>query len=88
MNGFKFIETLEITFEKDTIDSKTGKHVNIYKTAFFNGKAKIVSKVDDLEPELNMSRQEILNTIDKMGFRRFRMGHRSNRESLHKRYPI
>ena len=65
MKGFKFIETLEVTFEKDTIDSKTGKHVNIYKTAFFNGKAKTITKVDDIEPELNMSRQEILNTIDK-----------------------
>ena len=39
MKGFKFIETLEVTFEKDTIDSKTGKRVSIYKTAFFNGKA-------------------------------------------------
>ena len=63
MKGFKFIETLEATFEKDTIDSKTGKRVSIYKTAFFNGK--IVTKVDDSEPELNMSRQEILNVIDK-----------------------
>ena len=65
MKGFKFIETLEITFEKDTIDSKTGKHVSIYKTEFFNGKAKTITKVDDIEPELNMSRQEILNVIDK-----------------------
>ena len=65
MKGFKFIETLEVTFEKDTIESKTGKRVSIYKTAFFNGKAKILTKVNDLEPELNMSRQEILNTIDK-----------------------
>ena len=65
MKGFKFIETLEVTFEKDTIDSKTGKHVSIYKTAFFNGKAKTITKVDDTEPELNMSRQEILNVIDK-----------------------
>ena len=65
MKGFKFIETLEVTFEKDTIDSKTGKRVSIYKTAFFNGKAKTITKVDDIEPELNMSRQEILNTIDK-----------------------
>ena len=65
MKGFKFIETLEVTFEKDTIDSKTGKRVSIYKTAFFNGKAKIVTEVDNLEPELNMSRQEILNMIDK-----------------------
>ena len=65
MKGFKFIETLEVTFEKDTIDSKTGKRVTIYKTAFFNGKAKAISKVDDIDPELNMSRQEILNVIDK-----------------------
>ena len=65
MKGFKFIETLEVTFEKDTIDSKTGKRVSIYKTAFFNGKAKTITKVDDIEPKLNMSSQEILNTIDK-----------------------
>ena len=62
---FKFIETLEVTFEKDTIDSKTGKRVSIYKTAFFNGKAKTITKVNDIEPELSMSRQEILNVIDK-----------------------
>ena len=65
MKGFKFIETLEVTFEKDTINSKTGKRESIYKTAFFNGKAKTITKVHDIEPELNMSRQEILNTIDK-----------------------
>ena len=65
MKGFKFIETLEVTFEKDNIDSKTGKHVSIYKTAFFNGKAKTISKPNDIEPELSMSRQEILNVIDK-----------------------
>ena len=63
--GFKFIETLEVTFEKDTIDSKTGKRVSIYKTAFFNGKAKIITKANDIEHELSMSRQEILNVIDK-----------------------
>ena len=59
------MKTLEVTFEKDTIDSKTGKHVSIYKTAFFNGKAKAITMPNDIEPELNMSRQEILNTIDK-----------------------
>ena len=65
MKGFKFIETLEVTFEKDTIDSKTGKRLSIYKTAFFNGKAKTITKPNDIEPEVNMSRQEILNVIDK-----------------------
>ena len=65
MRRFKFIEMLEVTFEKDTIDSKTGKHVSIYKMAFFNGKAKTITKVNDIEPELSKSRQEILNVIDK-----------------------
>ena len=63
--GFKFIETLEVTFSKDSIDSKTGKRVSIYKTAFFNGKAKTITKANDIEHELNMSRQDILNAIDK-----------------------
>ena len=65
MKGFKFIEMLEVTFEKVTIDSKTGKRVSIYKTVFFNGKAKTITKADDIEHELNLSRQEILNLIDK-----------------------
>ena len=59
-----FLKTLEMTFEKDSIDSKTGKHVSIYKTAFFNSKAKTITKADDIEHELNMSRQEILKLID------------------------
>ena len=65
MKGFKFIEMLEVTFEKDNIDSKTGKRISIYKTAFYNGKAKTITKPNDIEPELSMSRQEILNVIDK-----------------------
>ena len=50
MKGFKFIEMLEVTFENETIDSKTGKRVSIYKTAFFNGRAKTITKADDIEP--------------------------------------
>ena len=65
MKGFKFIETLEVTFEKEAIDSKTGERVSIYKTAFFNGKGKTITKANDTEPELSMSRQEILTVIDK-----------------------
>ena len=65
MKGFKFIETLEVMFEKDTIDSETGKRVSIYKTVFFNGKAKSITKVNDIEHELSMSRQETLNVVDK-----------------------
>ena len=65
MKGFKFIETLEVTFEKETVNSKTGKRVSIYKTAFFNGKAKTITKANNIEHELSISRQEILNVIDK-----------------------
>ena len=65
MKGFKFIETLVVTFNKDVADSQVVKRETIYKTAFFNGKAKTITKPNDIEPELNMSRQEILNTIDK-----------------------
>ena len=65
MKGFKFIEMLEVTFEKETINSKTGERVSIYKTAFFNGKAKTITKANDIESKLSMSRQEILNVIDK-----------------------
>ena len=73
MKGFKFIETLEVTFEKDTIDSKTGKRVSIYKTAFFNGKAKTITKVDDIEPELNMlGRRHSIRLIN--GFQKVRDG--------------
>ena len=46
MKGFKFIETLEVTFEKDTIDSKTRKLVSIYKTAFFNNKKRSHTQLD------------------------------------------
>ena len=65
MKGFKFIETLEVMFEKETIDSKTGKRVSIYKTAFFNGKVKTITKANDIEHELNMSIKEILNVINR-----------------------
>ena len=65
MKGFKFVETLEMTFEKDSIDSKAGKRISTYKTAFFNGKAKTIINENDIKHELDMSRQEILNLIDK-----------------------
>ena len=65
MKGFKFIETLVVTFNKDNFSSDGLKLESIYKTAFFNGKAKTITKANDIEHELSMSRQEILNTINK-----------------------
>ena len=50
MKGFKFIETLEVTFLKMvTTDSTNKTTVWIYKKAFFNSKAKTVTKASDIE---------------------------------------
>ena len=66
MKGFKFIEMLEVTFIKIiTTDSINKTTKRIYKTAFFNGKAKTITKANDIERELSMSRQEILSPIEK-----------------------
>ena len=64
MKGFKFVETKEITFERSAINPETGKRESTYKTAFFNGKAKTITKASEIESELSMSQQEILNVID------------------------
>ena len=64
MKGFKFIETLEVKFKKEISNPKTRERENIYKTAFFNGKAKTITKASEIESKLSMSQQEILNTID------------------------
>ena len=64
MKGIKFIATLKVTFRKDNIDSETRKRVSTYKTAFFNSKAKTITKANDIEHELSLSRQEILKRID------------------------
>ena len=61
MKGHKFIETLEVTFEKETSNSKIGNRENIYKTAFFTGKAKTIT--NEIKSELSISQQKILNTI-------------------------
>ena len=68
MKGFKFLETLEITFMKkkvEKLDSINKINIIVYKTAFFNGKAKTVTTASDIEHELIMSRQEIMNVIEK-----------------------
>ena len=64
MKGYKFIKTLEVTFKKKELNPETGKSEFIYKTAFFNGKSKTITKASEIESELSMSQQEILNTID------------------------
>ena len=64
MKGFKFIETLEVAFEKETSNPKTGEPEYIHKTAYFNSKAKTITNADKIGSELSISQQEILNSID------------------------
>ena len=64
MKGYKFIETLEVTFKKETSNSKTGKRENIYKTVFFNGISNTITNTYEIESELSISQQELLNTIE------------------------
>ena len=67
MKGFKFTETLVVAFLKVVITKSASINKTIswtYKKAFFNGKAKTITKPNDIGPELNISRQEILNMID------------------------
>ena len=64
MKGFKFIETLEISFENSVINQDNGKCESTHKTAFFSSKAKTITKASEIESELSMSQQEILNVIE------------------------
>ena len=63
MKEFKFVETLVVTFEKLKIVNE--KPISIYRTAYFNSNAKMITKVHDIEPKLRMSGDEISNKIDK-----------------------
>ena len=56
--------TLDVTFEKNTSNSKTGKRESIHKTAYFNSKAKTITNANKIESELYASQQEILGIIE------------------------
>ena len=60
----KTIETQEVTFKKREYDPKTEESERIYKTAYFNSKAKTITKANEIGSELSISQQEILNTVD------------------------
>ena len=64
MKGFKFNIALEVTFEKNTFDSKTGKCEFIHKKAYFNSKPKTITNANKIESEPYVSQQEILGIIE------------------------
>ena len=64
MKGLKFIVTLEVTFEKDTFDPKTGEREKTYRTVYFNSKDKAITNANDIEPELYTAQQEIMGIVE------------------------
>ena len=57
LRGFKYIETLKVTFEKQLGDEI------ITKTAYFNGRARTIINENEIDESLQLSRQEIMKTI-------------------------
>ena len=57
MKGLKFIETLNITFEKQAGNEKT------IKSAYFNSKAQTIINKTQIELALKLTKQQILLTV-------------------------
>ena len=58
MKGLKFVETLRVTFEK-----QTGREEKIMKTAYFNSQPQTITNDTQIELALSLSKQVILNKI-------------------------
>ena len=63
MKGRKHIETLKLTFKKTTVDADKNKPKMIFKTAYFNSKAKTIINENEINESIQTSNQEILNGI-------------------------
>ena len=57
MKGLKFVETLQVTFQKLSSDEI------VIKTAYFNSKAQTIINHTEIHESLQMSKQNILNKI-------------------------
>ena len=57
LKGFKYIETLKVTFEKQLGDEI------ITKTAYFNGRVRTIINENEIDESIQLSRQEIMKTI-------------------------
>ena len=59
MKGFKFIETLKITFKQKVGDE------HLQRTGYFNSTPKTIINPQDLTPALDVNVEQIMNTIHK-----------------------
>ena len=58
MKGIKYIETLKLTFKKTTVHTDM-----VFKTAYFNSKAKTIINKNEINESIQASKQAILNGI-------------------------
>ena len=63
MKGIKYIETLKLTFRKTTVDADRNASKMIFKTAYFNSKAKTIINGNEMNKSIQTSNQEMLNGI-------------------------
>ena len=63
MKRIKYIETLKLTFKKTTVDADKNESKMIFKTAYFNSKAKTIINENEINESIQTSNQEILNGI-------------------------
>ena len=57
------IETLKLTFKKTTIDADKNEPKMIFKTAYFNNKAKTIITENKINESIQTSNQDIINGI-------------------------
>ena len=63
MKEIKYIETLKLTFKKATVDADKNEPKLIFKTTYFNSKAKTTINENEINESIQTSNEEILNGI-------------------------
>ena len=63
MKGIRLVETLKLTFKETTVGADKNEPKKIFKTAYFNSKAKTIINENEINESIQTSNQEILNGI-------------------------
>ena len=89
MKGIKLIETLKLTFKKTTINADKNEPNMIFKTAYFNSKAKTIFNENEINENIQTSNQEInIKWYFSLVIRGFWMDHGINGRSIYKHCKI
>ena len=63
MKGIKYFETLKLTFKRTATDADKNEPKMIFKTAYFDSKAKAIINQNEINESIHTSNQEILNGL-------------------------